>query len=123
MTNERKSVIILALIAAIEGAWVLLNFYINGARFFSYLGFAPHLGGILLGWLLAIGGTGQFVIGTFTSGDPTEIITFTGTDSTQAPTINAFQLRDLTAVPELSTMSILLLGGTLSGLRLLRRKR
>ena len=53
MTAERKSAIILALIAAIEGAWVLLNLYFNGTRFFSYLGFAPHIGGTPLGWLLA----------------------------------------------------------------------
>src|ERR1700720_3228780 len=53
MTNERKSAIILALIAAIEGAWVLLNFYVNGSRFFYYLGFAPNIGGGTLGWLLA----------------------------------------------------------------------
>ena len=54
MTAEHKSAIILALIAAIEGSWVLLNFYINGTRFFYYLGFAPHIGGTTLGWLLAI---------------------------------------------------------------------
>ena len=53
MSNERKSAIILALIAAIEGAWVLLNLYLNGTRFFYYLGFAPHIGGTTLGWLLA----------------------------------------------------------------------
>src|ERR1700730_10207579 len=61
MTNERKSAIILGLIAAIEGAWVLLNFYLNGARFFSYLGFAPHIGGTPLGWLLAFVVTGFYV--------------------------------------------------------------
>ena len=61
MNNERKSAIILALIAAIEGSWVLLNFYVNGTRFFSYLGFAPHLGGTPLGWLLAFVVTGLYV--------------------------------------------------------------
>ncbi len=61
MTNERKSAIILGLIAAIEGAWVLLNFYVNGTRFFSYLGFAPHIGGTPLGWLLAFVVTGLYV--------------------------------------------------------------
>jgi membrane protease YdiL (CAAX protease family) len=59
MSNERKSAIILALIAAVEGAWVLLNFYVNGTRFFQYLGFSPHVGGTTLGWLLA------FVVTTF----------------------------------------------------------
>jgi membrane protease YdiL (CAAX protease family) len=61
MTNERKSAIILGLIAAIEGAWVLLNLYFNGTRFFSYLGFAPHIGGTPLGWLLAFVVTGLYV--------------------------------------------------------------
>ncbi|HEV3244312.1 MAG TPA: CPBP family intramembrane glutamic endopeptidase [Chthoniobacterales bacterium] len=61
MTNERKSAIILGLIAAIEGAWVLLNLYVNGTRFFSYLGFAPHIGGTPLGWLLAFVVTGLYV--------------------------------------------------------------
>src|SRR5438270_959397 len=54
MNNERKSAIILALIAAIEGAWVLLNFYVNGPRFFKYLGFVPNVGGTPLGWVLAL---------------------------------------------------------------------
>jgi membrane protease YdiL (CAAX protease family) len=54
MTNKRKSAIILASIAAIEGAWVLLNFYVNGTRFFNYLGFAPSIGGTTLGWLLGL---------------------------------------------------------------------
>jgi membrane protease YdiL (CAAX protease family) len=61
MSSERKSAIILALIAAIEGAWVLLNFYVNGTRFLSYLGFAPHIGGTTLGWLLAFVVTALYV--------------------------------------------------------------
>ena len=55
----------------------------------------------------AIGGVGQTVVGTFTAGDVFETITFTGTDGTQAPTINAFQLR---AVPEPSSLGLLALG-------------
>jgi hypothetical protein len=69
----------------------------------------------------AIGGTGQFVIGTFTCGDPTEVISFTGTDSTQAPTVNAFQLRDLTVVPEPSTLALLGLGAGITALRSRKR--
>ena len=61
MTNERKRAIILGLIAAIEGAWVLLNLYVNGTRFFYYLGFAPQIGGTPLGWLLAFVVTGLYV--------------------------------------------------------------
>src|SRR5947209_1429121 len=61
MNNERKSAIILALIAATEGAWVLMNLYFNGARFFRYLGFWPHLGGTDLGWLLAFLVTALYV--------------------------------------------------------------
>ncbi len=68
----------------------------------------------------AIGGVGQTVVGTFTAGSTSEIITFTGTDSTQAPTIDAFQLR---AVPEPSTMSIFLLGcGIFAAIRSRREK-
>lgn len=54
MTNERKSAIILALIAAIEGGWVLWELRINGLRFFHYLGFTPQVGGSALGWSLAL---------------------------------------------------------------------
>lgn len=61
MNNERKSAIILALIAAIEGWWVLMNSYANGARFFRYLGFWPNVGGTPLGWLLAFAVTGLYV--------------------------------------------------------------
>jgi membrane protease YdiL (CAAX protease family) len=53
VTNERKSAIILALIATIEGSWVLFNSYVNGIRFFYYLGFAPVVRGTAIGWLLA----------------------------------------------------------------------
>ena len=67
-----------------------------------------------------IGGTGQYVIGTFNAGDVNEIITFTGTDNTQAPTVNAFQLRDLSVVPEPSTLALIAIGSALSGL--IRRK-
>jgi membrane protease YdiL (CAAX protease family) len=62
MSNERKSAIILALIAAIEGAWVLLNFYVNGTRFFQYLGFWPHVGGTAFGWLLALVVSALYVV-------------------------------------------------------------
>ena len=61
MSNERKSAIILGAIAAIEGAWVFLNFYVNGTRFLYYLGFAPHIGGTTLGWLLAFLVTALYV--------------------------------------------------------------
>jgi hypothetical protein len=69
----------------------------------------------------AIGGTGQFVIGTFTASTSQEMIAFNGVDITQAPTVNAFELR---AVPEPTTMSILLVGGAILGAaRTLRRKK
>lgn len=66
----------------------------------------------------AIGGTGQFVIGSFHAGATTEVITFTGTDSTQAPTINAFELR---AVPEPSTLALFVIGTFLGVARIIRR--
>jgi hypothetical protein len=62
MMAERKSGIILAIIAAIEGTWVLLNFYLNGTRFFQYLGFWPHVGGTTLGWLLTFVVTALYVV-------------------------------------------------------------
>lgn len=66
------------------------------------------------------GGVGQTVAGTFFAGDVTEVITFNGADSTQAPTINAFQLR---AVPEPSTLALLACGGILISSPLVRRPR
>jgi hypothetical protein len=59
--SERKSAIILALIAGIEGAWVLLNLWLNGWRFVRYLGFGRGLGGDLVGWIAAV-----FVVVIFT---------------------------------------------------------
>ena len=41
MTAERKGGIILGVITAIAGGWVLMNLRINGWRFVRYLGFAP----------------------------------------------------------------------------------
>jgi hypothetical protein len=67
----------------------------------------------------ATGGVGQFAIGTFTAAPGgTETITFTGTDPTQAPTIDAFQLR---AVPEPSTWAQLTTGAVVLG-TIVRRK-
>jgi hypothetical protein len=69
------------------------------------------------------GGLGQFVIGTFFCGATTQIITFTGIDSTNAPTVNAFQLRNLSIVPEPSTFALLASGALLGIARIIRRKR
>jgi hypothetical protein len=52
--SVRKSAWILAAIAAIEGAWVIMNFYVNGARFVAYLGFASGMSGNLAGWVAAV---------------------------------------------------------------------
>jgi uncharacterized protein len=49
--GRRKSAWILAVIAAIECGWVLLNLRVNGWRFVRYLGFAPGLSGSVSGWL------------------------------------------------------------------------
>jgi|ERR1700730_1515479 CAAX protease family protein len=49
----RKSAWILAGIALIEGAWVILEFRVNGWRFVRYLGFAPGAAGTFLGWVAA----------------------------------------------------------------------
>src|SRR5205085_6510954 len=56
MTAERKSGIILAILTAIEGGWVLMNLQISGWRFVHYLGFARGIGGNPAGWV------GAFVV-------------------------------------------------------------
>ena len=54
MTAERKSGIILAILVAIEGGWVLMNLQISGWRFVYYLGFARGLTGKPAGWVGAL---------------------------------------------------------------------
>jgi hypothetical protein len=61
MTAERKSGIILAIITAIEGGWVVMNLQISGWRFVRYLGFAPGLTGKPAGWIGAALATLIFV--------------------------------------------------------------
>ena len=53
MTSERKSAIILTVLAVIECGWVALNLRVSGWRFVRYLGFAPGLVGNALGWVAA----------------------------------------------------------------------
>ncbi len=71
----------------------------------------------------ANGGVGQWVIGTFTCGDPNQFITFNGTNSSQAPTVNAFQLRNVSVVPEPSSLSLLAIGAAFGYVKLQRRKK
>jgi hypothetical protein len=54
MTAERKSGVILAIIAVVEGGWVLLNFWVNGWRFVGYLGFAAGQTGSSAGWIAGV---------------------------------------------------------------------
>jgi hypothetical protein len=61
MTAERKSGIILGIITAIEGGWVLMNLQVSGWRFIRYLGFAPGIAGNLAGWIGALVATIIFV--------------------------------------------------------------
>jgi hypothetical protein len=61
MTAERKSGIILGIITAIEGGWVVMNLQISGWRFVRYLGFAPGLAGNPAGWIGAFSVTVIFV--------------------------------------------------------------
>jgi uncharacterized protein len=61
MTAERKSGIILVIIAALEVGWVLMNLQFSGWRFIRYLGFAPRMSGNLAGWLAAVFTTVIFV--------------------------------------------------------------
>jgi hypothetical protein len=62
MTAERKSGVILAIIAGVEGAWVLMNLQAGGWRFVRYLGFAPGLSGHVAGWIAAAVATLVFVL-------------------------------------------------------------
>ncbi len=61
MTAERKSGIILAIITALEGGWVVMNLQANSWRFIRYLGFAPGMSGELAGWVAAVFATIIFV--------------------------------------------------------------
>ncbi len=51
---ERKSALILAAIAIIEGTFVLLNWLNNGQKFITYLGFSAGSSGTISGWILAL---------------------------------------------------------------------
>jgi hypothetical protein len=66
----------------------------------------------------AVGGVGQFAIGTFTADSTSQVLGFSS--STQTPQLNGLSLR-VTAVPEPSTYA-LVLGGILN-LSLIRRRR
>jgi len=128
LTTDDNNTLTLTISGLIVGHQYEFQFFVNGSNSagtdnFRTTASAPNPVSLDDNTTNAVGGTGQYVVGTFTCGDPTEVITFTGTDSTQAPTVNALQLRDLSAVPEPSTMSILIVGGALSGLRLLRRRK
>lgn len=71
----------------------------------------------------AIGGLGQFVIGTFTADGPTQVITFS---ASKDAVINGFQLRDLSALEPVATLpepGTALAGAMLIGLLGLRRRR
>lgn len=64
-----------------------------------------------------VGNLGQYVIGSFTATDSSAVIEYNGTGTyifDNRPMINAFQLRDVTAVPEPSTYVLAVIaGGTL----------
>ena len=66
----------------------------------------------------AMGGVGQTVIGTFTAAGSTETIAFSGIDSNNSPTVNAFQLR---AIPGPGSLALISLGLILVAGRLRRR--
>lgn len=52
-TSLRKSAWIMGAIAAIEGAWIVMNLSASGWRFVRYLGFAGGSAGTLPGWIAA----------------------------------------------------------------------
>lgn len=89
------------------------QWWVNGSNFSPNLGFdttATAFNSVTLdaNTTNANGGVGQTVIGTFVAGDTFELITFNGTDGTQAPTVNAFQLR---IIPEPTSLALFVAGG------------
>lgn len=68
------------------------------------------------------GGVGQFAIGYFTATDDTQTINFEGTNGSNDPMINAFQLRAVAAIPEPSSVSMLALGFLGTGFFTRRRR-
>jgi hypothetical protein len=75
-----------------------------------------------------LGGIGQYVIGTFTADATSQIFTFTGgntpgadlTDPNVTAIMNAYQIRDITPVPEPTTFGLVSLG--MASLVMLRRR-
>lgn len=125
ISSDDNNTLTLTMSGLTVGHQYVFEFWVNGSNTagtdnFRTTATAPNSVSLDDNTTNAIGGTGQFVIGTFTCGDPTEVISFTGTDTTQAPTVNAFQLRDITAVPEPSTLALLGVG---AGIAVFRRKK
>lgn len=109
----------------IVGQTYQFEFWVNASTFNMNIGFdttaaSPNAVTLDSNTTNANGGVGQFVIGTFFCGSSSQFISFTGTNSTQAPTVNAFELR---VVPEPSTMSILVAGGAMIAGFAARRRR
>ncbi len=99
--------------------WTNASSHVGGGNGFATTGSAGFSVSLDDNTTDAQGGLGQFAIGTFTAVTSVQQITFTGTNSAQAPTINAFQLR---AVPEPATFGLLALGAGVLGIaRRIRR--
>jgi PEP-CTERM motif len=126
VTTDDNNTLTLTITGLVLGHDYIFEFWTNGSNSagtdnFRTTASAPNPVSLDDNTTNAIGGTGQFVVGSFHAADATEIITFTGTDTTQAPTINAFQLRDLSVVPEPGTIALLTIGSALGAF--IRRKR
>jgi hypothetical protein len=79
----------------------------DGTLFRTTAGNNPYTVGLNANTTAVTGGLGQYAIATFTANSSTFNINFNGTDGSNVPMINAFQLR---AVPEPSTYALFGLG-------------
>ncbi len=125
ISTSDNNTLTLAINGLTIGQTYVFQFWVNGSSFNPNIGYrttasAPNPVTLDDNTTDANGGVGQFVLGTFFCGSTSEFITFNGTDNTQAPTVNAFQLR---VVPEPSSLALIMTAGGIGLATLLRKRR